>query len=196
MASLRGSLNRRRAELNRCTNPRCDLVVGAIFSCPQAAVIFSCRPTLADAIAWPDIESSYISTGRLGMAEGSAMLKHLRATDQPLVHIENASDSGSGGHRRLLSFFCDGSLPSGTSIHLFKEGAFDIDGGMVVSPYGGLVTMGHPLGSTGVGQIAKITMQLRDEAGARQHKGAENGLGSVANTRISCSVCLAPRAGG
>ena len=53
------------------------------------------RQALADAaIAWPDVESSYIGTGLLGMAAGRAMLKHLGATGRPLVHIENASASG------------------------------------------------------------------------------------------------------
>ena len=50
--------------------------------------------------------------------------------------------------------------------------------------------MGHPLGPTGIGQIAEITRQLRGEAGDRQHAGAGwgmahmIGLGSVAIAHV------------
>ena len=50
--------------------------------------------------------------------------------------------------------------------------------------------MGHPLGPTGIGQIAEITRQLRGEAGDRQHAGASwgmahmIGLGSVAIAHV------------
>ena len=36
--------------------------------------------------------------------------------------------------------------------------------------------MGHPLGPTGVGQIAEIALQLRGEAGVRQQPDARHGL--------------------
>lgn len=69
-----------------------------------------------------------------------------------------------------------GVCKPGEAIHLLKEGAFDIGGQMAVSPSGGLIAMGHPIGPTGVGQIGEITLQLRGEAGARQHKDARIGM--------------------
>ncbi|MFM0395498.1 thiolase family protein [Paraburkholderia phytofirmans] len=57
-----------------------------------------------------------------------------------------------------------------------KAGAYDIGGELAVSPSGGLIAMGHPLGPTGVGQIGEIAMQLRGEAGARQQRDAKTGL--------------------
>jgi acetyl-CoA acetyltransferase len=45
-----------------------------------------------------------------------------------------------------------------------------------VNPSGGLIGMGHPLGPTGIGQIAEITKQLRGEAGVRQHRDSRVGL--------------------
>ncbi|MCA6112212.1 thiolase family protein [Bradyrhizobium cenepequi] len=336
------------------------------------------RQSLADAaIAWPDVESSYIGTGRLGMAAGRAMLKHLGATGRPLVHIENASASGSAAFRhacievaagiadvslaigvdkpaavqraytktgidnlaedaivpfthfalltdeyahehgvnpedialvavknhrngslnpnahrqqaRTIAEILGGKPVSGTlttlqccpvgegaaaviiasgdaikrlgidagraihitasaasseraglqsaadaaitkdtiadalrqaglkpqnvdvlevhdaftveelqyieamgfcepgqAIHLLKEGAFNIGGQMAVSPSGGLIAMGHPLGPTGVGQIAELTMQLRGEAGVRQHKSAKIGLAHMVGTGAVC----------
>jgi len=56
------------------------------------------------------------------------------------------------------------------------EGRFDIDGDIAVSPSGGLLARGHPLGATGVAQIAEMFWQLRGEADARQVPGARVGL--------------------
>jgi acetyl-CoA acetyltransferase len=74
----------------------------------------------------------------------------------------------------------------GEAIHLLKEGAFDIGGQMAVSTSGGLIAMGHPIGPTGVGQIGEITLQLRGEAGARQHKGARIGLAHMVGLGAVC----------
>jgi acetyl-CoA acetyltransferase len=58
------------------------------------------RQALADAkLDWQAVDSSYVATARLGMAAGRAMLKHLGASGKPLVHIENASASGSAAFR-------------------------------------------------------------------------------------------------
>ena len=55
-------------------------------------------------------------------------------------------------------------------------GDYDIGGRCAVSPSGGLESMGHPVGPTGIGQIAEITTQLRGEAGERQQPAARVGL--------------------
>jgi len=59
-----------------------------------------------------------------------------------------------------------------------------------VNASGGLIGMGHPLGPTGIGQIAEITRQLRGEATGRQHPDARwamahmIGLGSVSIAHV------------
>jgi acetyl-CoA acyltransferase len=45
-----------------------------------------------------------------------------------------------------------------------------------VNPSGGLISKGHPLGATGIAQVAELTWQLRGEAGARQVPHARVGL--------------------
>lgn len=45
-----------------------------------------------------------------------------------------------------------------------------------VNPRGGLIGSGHPLGATGLAQVAEITQQLRQTAGRRQMDGAKTGL--------------------
>jgi acetyl-CoA acetyltransferase len=49
-------------------------------------------------------------------------------------------------------------------------------GKYVVNPSGGLLSKGHPLGATGLAQIAELVWQLRGAAGARQAPGARTAL--------------------
>ncbi|HEY8540595.1 MAG TPA: thiolase family protein [Steroidobacteraceae bacterium] len=69
-----------------------------------------------------------------------------------------------------------------------RSGAFDIGGRVAVSASGGLLAMGHPLGPTGIGQIAEITRQLRGEAAGRQHPGAKTGLAHMVGVGAVCVV--------
>uniref|UniRef100_UPI003F582764 thiolase C-terminal domain-containing protein n=1 Tax=Sulfitobacter pontiacus TaxID=60137 RepID=UPI003F582764 len=59
-------------------------------------------------------------------------------------------------------------------------------GRCAVSPSGGLLAMGHPVGATGIGQVGEITRQLRGEAGARQHKNAKTGLAHMVRVGAVC----------
>jgi acetyl-CoA acetyltransferase len=86
-----------------------------------------------------------------------------------------------------------GFAPDGQAVPMLKEGAFDIGGRCAVSPSGGLISMGHPIGPTGVGQIGEITRQLRGEAGARQHPGARRGLAHMVGVGAVCYVHLLER---
>ena len=69
-----------------------------------------------------------------------------------------------------------------------EAGAFDIGGRVAVSASGGLLAMGHPVGPTGVGQVAEITRQLRGEAGPRQQPGARYGLAHMVGLGAVCVV--------
>ncbi|MGQ0624106.1 MAG: thiolase family protein [Sporichthyaceae bacterium] len=55
-------------------------------------------------------------------------------------------------------------------------GASARGGARPVNPSGGLLSRGHPLGATGLAQVAEIVWQLRGQAGARQVGGARLGL--------------------
>lgn len=67
-----------------------------------------------------------------------------------------------------------------------RDGAFDIGGRCAVSPSGGLIAMGHPLGPTGIGQIVEITRQLRGEGGERQQPMARVGLAHMVGLGAVC----------
>jgi acetyl-CoA acetyltransferase len=87
-----------------------------------------------------------------------------------------------------------GLCPDGQAVPLLKEGAFDIGGKCAVSASGGLISMGHPIGPTGVGQIGEITRQLRAEAGERQQPGARTGLAHMVGVGAVCYVHVLQRA--
>jgi benzoylsuccinyl-CoA thiolase BbsB subunit len=64
--------------------------------------------------------------------------------------------------------------------------------GVAVSPSGGLMSKGHPLGATGVAQAAEMFWQLRGEAGARQVPGARVGLTHTVGggvTKLEAGAC-------
>lgn len=76
----------------------------------------------------------------------------------------------------------------GEAAGLLDAGAWDIGGRCAVSPSGGLLAMGHPLGPTGTGQIVEVARQLRGEAGVRQQPGARYGLAHMVGIGAVCVV--------
>jgi acetyl-CoA acetyltransferase len=57
-----------------------------------------------------------------------------------------------------------------------ESGATKLGGAKPINPSGGLECRGHPIGATGLAQIAEIVYQLRGSAGKRQVEGARLGL--------------------
>ncbi len=55
---------------------------------------------------------------------------------------------------------------------LVASGATKLGGRIPVNPSGGLQSKGHPIGATGLAQIAELVTQLRGEAGKRQVENA------------------------
>lgn len=58
--------------------------------------------------------------------------------------------------------------PQGEGVKLLADGSTEITGRLPVNTSGGLISMGHPLGPTGLGHIAEILWQMRRTAGPRQ----------------------------
>ncbi|MCX4608375.1 lipid-transfer protein [Streptomyces mirabilis] len=76
----------------------------------------------------------------------------------------------------LLTYEALGMCEEGESGELVESGATTYGGRWVVNPSGGLISKGHPLGATGIAQVAELVWQLRGEAGPRQVSGARVGL--------------------
>jgi acetyl-CoA acetyltransferase len=88
----------------------------------------------------------------------------------------------------LLYLEAMGLCAPGEGAQMIESGAADIGGQCAVSASGGLLAMGHPIGPTGVGQIAELTRQLRSEAGDRQQPNARVGLAHMVGVGAVCVV--------
>jgi acetyl-CoA acyltransferase len=81
---------------------------------------------------------------------------------------------------------------------LLASGSTRLGGRQPVNPSGGLLSKGHPIGATGIGQIVEVVWQLRGQAGDRQVDGArvgltENGGGFLGTDPAAMSVHLFSR---
>ncbi len=75
-----------------------------------------------------------------------------------------------------LSLEAAGFAEPGTATHLAREGAIAIDGSVPISTMGGLKARGHPVGATGVYELADLVTQLRGQAGQNQVPDAAIGM--------------------
>ncbi len=69
-----------------------------------------------------------------------------------------------------------GFCKPGEGGRFIEEGQSQIGGEVAVCTSGGLKAKGHPVGATGTAQAYEIYLQLTEQAGKRQVKGAEIGL--------------------
>ncbi|MCJ2520784.1 MAG: thiolase family protein [Candidatus Thermoplasmatota archaeon] len=70
------------------------------------------------------------------------------------------------------------------------EGATSLEGLKPVNTSGGLKAKGHPLGATGVAQVAEVTAQLQGRAGARQVSASKGLACNVAGFGNSAIITL------
>jgi len=69
---------------------------------------------------------------------------------------------------KLVYYEALGLVPEGEGVTLLHDESTALTGRIPVNSSGGLISMGHPLGPTGLGQIAEILWQMRRVAGPRQ----------------------------
>jgi acetyl-CoA acetyltransferase len=93
----------------------------------------------------------------------------------------------------LLYLEAMGVAEPGRAVDLLAAGDLGIGGRVAVSPSGGLLAMGHPIGPTGAGQVVETTRQLRGEAGSRQHPDARTGLCHMVGVGAVCAVHVLAR---
>ena len=93
----------------------------------------------------------------------------------------------------LLYVEAMGLCGPGEGAALLERGETEIGGRCAVSPSGGLLAMGHPIGPTGVGQVCEVVRQLRGEAGPRQQPKARIGLTHMVGIGAVCVVHVLER---
>ncbi|HWD52796.1 MAG TPA: thiolase family protein [Acidimicrobiales bacterium] len=151
------------------------------FTDGAAAAVLS----LAKAPGAPRIRTSTIRSGNGDMdyherlAEAALVAWEdagIDPTDADLVELHDATSAEELYALESLGFFKPGDAGPATVAGDTRVGGR----GVTVNTSGGLVARGHPLGATGIAQIAELTTQLRGQAGARQVEGAR--LAISANT--------------
>jgi len=94
-------------------------------------------------------EQAGVGPGDVGVAE-----VHDAAASSEWTHVEDLGFCEPGAGHRFIS-----------------DGHASLGGRLPVNPSGGLLGRGHPVGATGIAQVAEIVAQLRGRADARQIGG-------------------------
>lgn len=146
-----------------------------------AAALVLATPEAARALGrdGPRVTGSALATDSLS-TEGSQMAAVARRAYAQAgvaagdVHVAEVHDASAAGE--LFAYEDLGLAPAHRGWRLVEEGATALGGRVPVNPSGGLLARGHPLGATGVAQVAELALQLRGQAGARQVAGARVGV--------------------
>lgn len=85
-----------------------------------------------------------------------------------------------------LGLCAEGAAPA-----LSREGATRIGGRLPVNPSGGLQSKGHPLGATGLAQVAELADQLRGRSAGRQVEGARLAIAENAGGYLGPDAAVA-----
>lgn len=110
--------------------------------------------------------------------------------DLDVVELHDAFTIGE-----ILSIEALGLAPVGEGGAFVASGAAAVGGECAVNPSGGLLSRGHPLGATGLAQVAEVVWQLRGDGEGRQVEGARLGAvetmgGGVAGTDGNACVVM------
>ncbi|SMC89644.1 benzoylsuccinyl-CoA thiolase BbsB subunit [Desulfocicer vacuolatum DSM 3385] len=93
------------------------------------------------------------------------------------IDVVEMHDAFSG--EELSAYEMLGLCPKGEGVAFARAGAAAMGGRCPVNPSGGLLSMGHPLGASGVRVVADIARQLWGEAGTNQVEGAKVGMAQM-----------------
>ncbi|MGI9424855.1 MAG: thiolase domain-containing protein [Hyphomicrobiaceae bacterium] len=84
-------------------------------------------------------------------------------------------------------------VPRGEGAKWAAEGRTQVDGDIAINASGGLLSKGHPVGATGVGQLYEVALQLRGQH-PNQVEGARLGLAqNVGGAGVACTVSILER---
>ena len=121
-------------------------------------------------------------------AEKAYEIADIQTKDVDVAEVHDATSFCEIYQVEMLGF-----CPIGEGGKFIESGATKLDGSIPINTSGGLVSKGHPVGSTGLSMIYEIITQLRGEADARQVNNArigmtENGGGVISTEEFACSI--------
>jgi benzoylsuccinyl-CoA thiolase BbsB subunit len=167
--------------------------------CPTsdgAAAAILCSSSLARRYTSPmiTIAASVLRTGNFlytqedftfsdltaNVAKKAYEMAHVGPEDIDLCELHDAFAINELLHYEELGF-----CSRGEGGILIEKGETEIGGKIPVNTSGGLLSKGHPLGATGVAQVAEIVWQLRGKAGKRQVKNPKVGLAHLVGGAVT-----------
>lgn len=86
-----------------------------------------------------------------------------------------------------------GLVPRGRGGAYAKEGRTAVGGDIPVNPSGGLLSKGHPVGATGIGQIYESVLQLRGRHSNQVRDAATAMTHNLGGTGVACTVNILRR---
>ncbi len=95
----------------------------------------------------------------------------VRASDISFFELHDAFTIMSA-----LSLEAAGFAARGHGVRMAQDGSIGRTGKLPITTMGGLKARGHPVGATGMYQIAEVALQLREEAGPNQIANASLGM--------------------
>jgi acetyl-CoA acetyltransferase len=110
-----------------------------------------------------------------------------------LLHYENLGLCGEGEAAKHIASgapWIGNKIPTKyqEDVAPFQDKTYAPKTTTVVNASGGLLSKGHPLGATGVANIAEIIFHLRGQAGGRQVEGSKVGLAHVIGLCSACTI--------
>lgn len=178
-----------------------------LMCCPNAdgavAAVVCSRDKVKSRSKAVTIAASVLVSGMYGPMRGGGSVK-IQNPDRTQIAAKQAYEvSGYGPEDISLAEVYDAMAPvelisiedlgickKGEAPLLLEEGVFDIGGRMPINTSGGLMSRGHPLGATGLAQIAEVVWQLRGDAGSRQVPGAKIGLCHSMGAGFTCCITI------
>ena len=154
-------------------SPIGDGAAAAVVCTKDKAGRFSGRPIM--------IAASVLGSGTLSMQADDSLTKRLGPKafaaagigpeDLDVIEVHDATSPSE-----IITLIELGVCRGEDAARSIDEGWLEVDGRCPTNTSGGLVTKGHPIGATGLGQVHEIVTQLRGAAGRRQVKDAKVGL--------------------
>lgn len=122
-------------------------------------------------------DSSYDPLALKAMIDGARAAYEMAGVSPEDLNVVELHDAFSG--EELAAYEMLGLCKPGEGVALARSGAVELGGRCPVNPSGGLLSMGHPLGASGVRVVIDIARQLWGEAGANQVEGAKVGMAQM-----------------
>lgn len=145
-------------------------VLGARRDNPRDVAVLSC--VLRSGHLW-DYRSKHVWGQDLVSTTAAQAYKHAGITPDEIDVLE-VHDAFTIGE--IVTLEALGLAALGEGGRLAESGVTALGGTHPVNPSGGLISRGHPLGATGLAQLAEIVGQLRGDQSTRQVQNARIGL--------------------